>query len=81
MSDARTYKVTYFGHIHGRASAIKFQLRHAGQNFEEENIDFKDWTEKKREMGGVSLPVITINDSIVMCEAVPISRCIGIKYG
>jgi hypothetical protein len=41
------YKITYFDGIYGRASALKFQLKHAGKKFTEDNIKIAEWPARK----------------------------------
>ena len=53
-----TYKITYFGPFYGRASALKFMLKHAGQSFEEDNVEFSEWPAKKAAMGVTGLPAL-----------------------
>lgn len=72
------YKFIYFP-FYGRASAMKFQLKHAGKSFEEDNVEMKDWPARKAALGGGGLPVFFIRDHKLV-ESVPISRCIAIRY-
>ena len=54
-------------------------MKHAGKSFEEDNVEMKDWPDRKKALGGGGLPVFFIK-SHKLTESVPISRCIAIRY-
>ena len=71
-------KLTYFG-MHGRRSALCFQLAHGNCEFELRNVSFEEWAGMKAQYGG--LPFATMADGSELGEAMPISRMIAIENG
>ena len=75
-SDVR--KITYFA-LHGRRSALLFQLAHAGCEFEVVDVKNEDWPAMKPKYGG--MPFVTMADGSELTEAMPISRMIALENG
>jgi len=71
-------KLTYFG-LHGRRSALCFQLAHAGCEFELRHVDQEEWKGMKAQYGG--MPFATMADGSEIGEAMPLSRMIAIENG
>lgn len=69
------YKVYYFGTYHGRASAIKCQLAHAGADWEDVAVSQVEWPVLKPRM--ISLPVVKLEDGSMLRDSIPTSRYIA----
>lgn len=70
--------ITYFG-LHGRRSAILFQLAHAGVEVEINSLTMEQWAPLKPKYGG--LPFVVLKDGTELTEAQPISRMIALENG
>ena len=71
-------KLTYFG-LYGRVSAVKFQLKHGGCDFETRDVAMDEWKGMKAQYG--SMPIAQLQDGTEIQETMPISRMIAIELG
>ena len=75
---SKVTKLTYFG-LYGRVSAVKFQLKHGGCNFETRDVSSEEWGGMKAQYG--SMPIAQLDDGTEIQETMPISRMIAIELG
>lgn len=73
-------KLSYF-QLSGRAEAARLVLGHAGINFTDERIEFKDWPALKGTCPFGSLPVLELADGTRLCQSRAILRFIGKHTG
>ena len=71
-------KLTYFG-LHGRRSALLFQLAHANCEVELRHVTMEEWPAMKPQYGG--MPFATMADGSELGEAMPLSRMIALENG
>ena len=58
------YKVYYFESMHGRASAIKCQLAHAGADWEDVGVSKAQWPVLKPRFG--QMPCVKMEDGTLL---------------
>ncbi|KAI1719244.1 putative glutathione S-transferase 6 [Ditylenchus destructor] len=73
------YKLTYF-QVRGLGESIRLILTHAGQKWEEVNVDFQGWPQLKDKTPFGKLPVLEV-DGKPLAETFAICRYLSKKYG
>jgi glutathione S-transferase len=69
-------KLTYFN-IEGVAEPIRLALALAGQDYEDDRINFADWADMKPKTPYGSLPLMTIDDGPVKTQSSAMLRWVG----
>lgn len=69
-------KLTYF-EVTGRAEAVRLAFAIGGIDFEDERIPFKDWPTLRPTLPYKSVPVLTIDNDVQLCQSHAILRYAG----